>query len=145
MLRGVLHWGRRKVKMHFTKGRVRVWSLYLKPEMAEAIRNLKRWKKHGFATRLAEHTGFTRQMMAAVLRQKESCSVDVAMAIAEVAGLRPDEGECWCYLFEARLRETDSNSQTLNMDKFNGRRPYEKYSIAAEFRKLDDKNIEKRT
>jgi hypothetical protein len=117
--------------------------MYLKPEMAEAIRQLKRWKKRGLATRLAEHTGYTRQMMAAILRQSESCSLDVAMALAELAGLRPNMGDCWCYLFDCRLREVESNNQCFNEDKYTGKRPYEAGSMSEEFRR-DEKIVEER-
>jgi hypothetical protein len=144
MLFGILNFRRKVGKVNFQKDRHRLWSMYLKPEMAEAIRTLKRWKKRGFATRLAEQTGYTRQMMAAVLKQRESCGIEVAMAIAEVAGLRPNSGECWCYLFDCRLREIDPNSPKLNKKKFDGEIPYDSLSVAAEFRKLDNPDVEKK-
>lgn len=86
--------------------------------------------------------GITRQQVDRLAKQKIKVTDDTMIRWAMITGL----DDRWHVAFEilpCGLKKPD-NHQQFNMGKYKGELPYEKYSIAAEKRKIDDKDVEKK-
>lgn len=114
-----------------------VW-LVFKEGALESIKQAKGWKTDN---ELAKELGFTRAYISMLKCRKEPVSHHVMVAVACSLG---NLGNNWGQHFYEMVKVgmIKNNTKKDNMEKFNCRKPYEKHSPSADFRRQDNKNVE---
>jgi hypothetical protein len=122
--------------------------LRLKPEVFDAICNLHGWRGRGRQTRFAEELRITRYLINRLINEPCPLSAQLLCDIARMLGMykkdesgriiAPDLGNL-AYIDPA----TVSDSHPIyNYPKYRKERPYNRLSVAALFRRIDDPNLE---
>ncbi len=100
----------------------------------ESIKKLKGWKSNADVGR---ETGYTRQYVSMVSRGVTSVTTDFLMRILELTGNLDNLN--WSQMFKIVPRgEYRPNHQLWNNEKSQGRIPYAKDSLSADFRRKDN-------
>lgn len=95
---------------------------------------IKGWRN---LSEVAKETGYTRQYISMIDRGTVNITVDFLARIFELTG---NINNCKCFdkWFEfIPCGEYNPNHQMWAMAKYEGRKPYQRYSISADFRKSD--------
>ncbi len=85
--------------------------------------------------------GYTRQNIALIMGGAP-VSTEFMARVAMTTGTWEDK--TYSHYFEVVPSPKPDNHQKWNMEKYNGRMPYEAYSPSADFRQLDSPNIERK-
>jgi len=122
--------------------------LRLKPEIFEAICALRGWATRGRQSRLAEELHITRYLMNRLINEPCPISAQTLCDLARILGMlkKDGKGRIICpnlgnlaYLDEVSV----SGSHPIwNYPKYRQERPYNRLSVNAEFRRIDNPNVE---
>ena len=132
-LNSIIHLIRPKSKPHLT-----LKTPYLKLVFKEgAINTIKKAKGWRTDSEMAAAIGITRAYVSMLGKRRVSVSHNVMLRLAYLLNNR----DKWWVFYEVidTGDPLDPNHPIFNMEKFEGRAPYGKHSISAEFRRKDYK------
>lgn len=105
-----------------------------------AIDGIKKIKGIASDAELARELGITRQYFCQLKKRNAPVTAGI---ITRVAWLVGSVKGSWWFPYDMQYRgEIDTTKSKYNMAKFKGELPYEKYSLAAAFRSIDDETVE---
>lgn len=135
LLSGVLQRKAKNVTSRITNEKLE-YALFFRKGFLDSIMVNKGCKSYD---ELGKLVGYTRQHIHRLAKQKSKVSDDTIVRFAALTGSLNDR---WWVAFEILpvgiMKPT--NHQSYNSAKFKGEIPYEKYSVSAAFRALDEEN-----
>lgn len=124
------------VKTNYTNPKFR-YEIVFRPGAVESIKKVKGWKTD---SEMAKELDLTRAYVSLLKHGKASCTQTVITRVAACLG---NTGGSWWIHFEIiPVGFYKSGDPIYNQDKYAGRQPYERYSPTAEFRRLDNNEVE---
>lgn len=125
------------VKLHITEDKFN-YSIYFSPHALDTIKLAKGIDNDA---QLARMLGITRSYLSMLKNKKAQVTAEV---IVRVAVILNNTTTNWHKFFVIVPSDEKISYQKENMAKYKGHIPYDKHSLAAEHRKLDNPEVEKK-